>query len=165
MAHVHVHWLDSNVLMEAHRKYYSFDIAPGFWSSIAREAHNGVVRSPLSVLGEILEGTEKDQLKIWAKGKGKELFVVSGKDEQEAVGEISAYVIATYSQHQAAFFLSKADPWVISHALVGNGIVVTQEAPVGPDSTKVKIPNVCKQFKVKCINTYDLLRTLKIVLQ
>ncbi|MFC2993599.1 DUF4411 family protein [Halomonas tibetensis] len=39
--------------------------------------------------------------------------------------------------------------------------VVTNEARVGPGSKKVKVPNVCDQFQVACLDTYDLLDTLR----
>jgi Domain of unknown function (DUF4411) len=158
-------WLDSNVLIQAHQGYYSFDIAPGFWSSIESHTKNGSLRSPDNVLKEILEGKDTDPLKNWAKGKGKRLFVLAGKDEQGAVGKITQYVLGNYPQPQATFFLAKADPWVIAHALVDRGIVVTQETLVGANSLKVKIPNVCNHFKVEWINTYDLLRKLNITLK
>lgn len=159
------YWLDSNVLMEAHQNYYSFDIAPGFWSSLESHTTSGSLRSSVHVLKEILEGKEKDALKNWAKGKGRALFVKDGKDEHEAVGMISHYVLENYPQPEAVFFLSKADPWVVAHALVNKGIVVTQETLAGPNSSKVKIPNVCGQFKVEWINTYNLLRRLKVALK
>lgn len=156
------YWLDSNVLMEAHHRYYSFDIAPGFWTSLEVHAKSDALRSPQNVLDEITE--QKDVLATWAKALGGELFVQAGKDEQLAVGTISQYVLGKYPQSAANVFLGKADPWVIAHALINQGTVVTQEVRVDANSKKVKIPNVCDQFKVPCINTYDLLRRLKVKL-
>jgi hypothetical protein len=102
------YWLDSNVLMEAHRRYYSFDIAPGFWAAIETHAKAGALRSPQNVLQEIEEN--KDELAKWAKGKGRHLFVQAARDEQKAVGEISQYVLDNYRPAEAHAFLAKADP-------------------------------------------------------
>lgn len=157
------YWLDSNVLIEAHRRYYSFDIAPGFWASIEAHAKAGALRSPQNVLDEIAES--KDALTTWAKGLGSDLFVQAAKDEQQAVGNISQYVLGAYPQPEANSFLARADPWVIAHALINQGTVVTQEVRVAANSQKVKIPNVCDQFKVPCISTYDLLRRLNVKLK
>jgi hypothetical protein len=158
-----LYFLDSNVLIEASNRYYSFDIAPGFWTSIEGHASAGTISSPQSVLVEIEEN--EDDLTSWAKGQGSILFVISGKDEQKAVGEISEYVLKTYSKSEANAFLAKADPWVIAHALVGKGTVVTQEKHVPPNSQKAKIPNVCDHFNVPWIDTFKLLRDLNVQLK
>jgi len=156
------HWLDSNVLMEAHRRYYSFDIAPGFWSALITHTDAGALRSPLNVLKEIQESN--DALKHWAQGEGRKLFVQAKKAEQQAVGQISQYVLENYLLAQAQEFLAKADPWVIGHALVNRGIVITQERKVPPASKKVKIPNVCDHFGIEWFDTFDLLKKLNVKL-
>lgn len=58
-------------------------------------------------------------------------------------------------------FLAKADPWLIAKAMSIGAIVVTQEGLVNPSSSKVKVPNICREFQVPCINAYDLLREVK----
>ena len=157
------YWLDSHVLMEAHRRYYSFDIAPGFWSAIEAHTKAGALRSPRNVLREIEES--KDELTTWARGEGRDLFVEAAKDEQQAVGDISQYVLDNYPTAEAHAFLAKADPWVIGHALIDKGIVITQETKVTSISKKVKIPNVCDHFKVDWFDTFALLKRLKVKLK
>jgi uncharacterized protein DUF4411 len=156
------YWLDSNVMMEAHRRYYGFDIAPGFWNALENFAKSDILRSPVGVLKEILVG--KDELTKWAKKLENQLFVKSGQQEQQAVGNISQQVLAVYPQFEASRFLAKTDPWVIAHALIDGGTVVTQEILAAGNSQKVKIPNVCNQFNVPWISTYELLRQLKVKL-
>jgi hypothetical protein len=156
------HWLDSNVLMEAHRRYYSFDIAPGFWSALITHSEADALRSPLNVLKEIEES--KDALTKWAQGEGRILFVQAKKDEQQAVGQISQYVLDNYELAQAQAFLAKADPWVVGHALVNKGIVITQERKVSSTSKKVKIPNVCEHFGIEWFDTFALLKKLNVKL-
>jgi hypothetical protein len=156
------HWLDSNVLMEAHRRYYSFDIAPGFWSALVTHTEADRLRSPLNVLKEIEES--KDAPTKWAQGAGRKLFVQAKKDEQQAVGQISQYVLENYEHAQAQAFLAKADPWVVGHALVDKGIVVTQERKVSASSKRVKIPNVCEHFGIECFDTFALLKKLNVKL-
>ncbi len=41
--------LDSNIFIEAHRRYYAFDICPGFWDSLRsgfRRGHSFSVAKP-----------------------------------------------------------------------------------------------------------------------
>ncbi len=37
--------LDSNVLIQAHRMYYPFDVVPGFWTKLIDLSNRGVIRS------------------------------------------------------------------------------------------------------------------------
>ena len=83
---------------------------------------------------------------------------------QVALGEIADYVNGNFAASRAASFLRGADPWVIAHALMAEGIVVTQEARVPANSTKVKIPNICTVFRVRSMNTYRMLRELGVSL-
>ena len=62
-------------------------------------------------------------------------------------------------------FLSKADPWIIAAAKAWGDTVVTFEKMPEPNSTKVKIPDICKRIEVSCITLYEMMRTLKIVLR
>jgi hypothetical protein len=57
-------------------------------------------------------------------------------------------------------FLDGADPWLIAKASATNHTVVTHEVWVPPTSHKIKIPNICQQFNVPYINSFDLLDTL-----
>ena len=63
-----------------------------------------------------------------------------------------------YGQRKAGEFLLGGDGWVIAHALETgpNGIVVTQES-TRHSLAKVKVPIVCKEFDVPCINTFQML--------
>ena len=40
-----IYVLDANVFIDAAKRYYAFDIAPGFWDSLALLAQIGSVRS------------------------------------------------------------------------------------------------------------------------
>jgi len=58
-------------------------------------------------------------------------------------------------------FLEKGDPWLIAKAKTLGATLVTQEATVVPNSKKVKVPNICAEFGVRCITTFDMLRELQ----
>ncbi len=68
--------------------------------------------------------------------------------------------IPSYAEPNRNLFLSGADPWLIAKAKVLDATVVTHETLVGPDSKKVKIPNVCRHFETRCCDIYDLLDRL-----
>ena len=116
------------------------------------------------VYDELVAGVQ-DDLALWIRESRRSGLVVEPDEEvQAALREIADYVNGNFMASRAATFLRGADPWVIAHALVSDGIVVTQEARVPANSTRVKIPNICTVFRVGSINTYRMLRELGVSL-
>ena len=59
-------------------------------------------------------------------------------------------------------FADVADGWVIAYAKA-NGLIVVTHEEYAPDAKKrVPIPNVCLEFDVGYVNTFDMLRELGI---
>jgi hypothetical protein len=46
--------LDANVFIEAHKRYYAFDICPGYWAALIAQHHSGLVCSIDRVRDELL---------------------------------------------------------------------------------------------------------------
>jgi hypothetical protein len=157
-----IRWVDANVLITAAEGPFRFSINPGFWSFIDQQIASGTIRSPKMVYDEIVRNLEDtDELTKWIKNRRQSgFFVASNAAVQVEVGKIANYAIANHPQRHAAEFLRGADPWLIAHAIESKGIVVTFETrQVG--AQRVKIPNVCDTFGVKCSNPYDMLEELK----
>jgi hypothetical protein len=58
---------------------------------------------------------------------------------------------------------SLADPWVIAHAMKAGACVVTKEnLETALNSKRIKIPNVCQNLGIRCINDFDMIRELKV---
>ena len=153
-------WLDSNVFIEGRKGPYGFDIAPRFWKLLDELIDDNVLACPMLVYGELQDG--QDDLAIWGRAhRISGLFVEADRHVQEAYRKVIGYVTQHYPDNQARRrFLSRADPWVIAHALANNCTVVTLEAKVPANSQQVKIPNVCDNLGTRWINTYQLLREL-----
>ena len=64
--------LDTNVFIEAYRRYYGLDLCPGFWESIAHYCETGRLLSIDRVRAEIEEG---DSLDEWIRQAPDGLFV------------------------------------------------------------------------------------------
>lgn len=58
--------LDANIFIEAKRRYYAFDLCPGFWKSLMYHNSMDNLESIDHVKRELLEG--KDELATWSKG-------------------------------------------------------------------------------------------------
>ena|SRR5271157_4289422 len=152
--------LDANVLIQAKNGPYGFDIAPTFWELIDQKFEEKIICTSTLVYKELADGN--DELAAWIKQRRDSgCFVEPDQEVQNNLSAIADYVNKNYPVHEAAEFLAGADPWVIALAKATDSVVVTQEKLVGSESKKVKIPNICKQFGVSYIDTYQLLRELK----
>jgi hypothetical protein len=157
-------WLDSNVFIESKNGPYPFDGAPGFWNGMVENAKCGRIRSPMMVYDELLK--IDDELKEWSKKmNGLGFFIDPDEAVQRMFTVIADYVESNYDRPQAAWFLDKADPWLIAQAKAVGGTVVTREKLVGSDSRKVKVPNICQAFGVRFIDTFEMIRELGIILR
>jgi hypothetical protein len=162
--------LDASVYIQAYRTYYAFDLAPGFWRSLKEHAERGVIISPIAVYVELAKGN--DELAKWAKENKEVVFSEPDQRVVEALRQIVDFSNLRYQdKHWVRDFLDGADPWVIAHAKAHNLIVVAMEGNKGSEQInqkskqfigKIKIPNMCGHFGVKCISTFELARTLKI---
>ncbi len=81
--------LDSDVLMEARKRYYGFDICPGFWAWIERKHQHGVLLSVEKVRDEIGEGT--DALVTWAGNRPDSFFIAPDDKTQAAFATVSQW--------------------------------------------------------------------------
>ena len=68
--------------------------------------------------------------------------------------------LAAETKRISAKFLDGADLWIIAAARTLGATVVTQEQAAGAGTRKIKIPNVCAQFDVNCLNTFQMPDTL-----
>jgi len=137
------------------------EFCPAYWDWLDRQFQTGQVMSIDNVYVELVDS--KDELCDWVKNHKAHFIPVSDDATQEKFAEIANFVVnlENKSQVDIANFLSKADPWIIAKAVTSGGVVVTHEALVPENSKKVKIPNICREFGVEYISTYQLLSILE----
>ena len=153
--------LDANVLIEAARRYYAFDIAPPFWVGLCQHCTNGRVMSIDRVQAELMKG--KDDLSRWAANDFSAAFIST--DEQrviESFSEIMRWVQAQaqYLDAAKANFAAGADGWLVADTRVTGHTVVTHEIPSPTARRKIPIPNVCINYGVPFMDTFGMLRDL-----
>ena len=169
--------LDTNILVNAKRTYFGFDICPDFWGWLLHENNQGNIFSIDEVHEEIVNPKDRsnnplpnthqsynDDLSQWAEGEGNSLFLTHNQESVNGYIELSRWINnhAIYTPKAKSLFLrpSNADPFLIGHALTSSkNTVVTLEVS---DKTQreIKIPDVCRHFNVNCITPYDMLREL-----
>ncbi|MFM0499682.1 DUF4411 family protein [Paraburkholderia caffeinilytica] len=153
--------LDSNTLIEAKNRYYRMGFCPAYWQWILAKNRSQDVSSITMIADELARGN--DELKDWASGNKGMFLPVTDTLTQEAFGRIAAWVSVRSSEMKPGAlqdFLSGADPWLIAKAMASGATVVTHESYNADAKKKFLIPNVCQQFNVPYMNTFDLLHTL-----
>ena len=152
--------LDTNVFIGAHNDYYAPAFCPAFWDCVIRYFHAERLISIDRVFTEIEKPVELVQ---WAQNAPNDFFVFSGDQPVvTAYRTIMNWVQNNPQFHTAAKskFASVADGWLVAYAQAHGAVVVTQEV-LTPDARKrVPIPNVCQQFNVRYLNTFEMLRQL-----
>ena len=154
--------LDTNIFVQANLGYYAPDICPSFWQVLLEEFRNERIVSIDKVRDEIFR--IDDNLKEWVRTGASAMFVSS---ELQPVVDAFADMVAWVQQNEftpaaKAEFLDAADGWVAAYASVHNATVVTLETFDANIKRRVKLPNVCRQFNVEFINTFEMLRRLGI---
>lgn len=160
--------LDTNVFIEAARRYYAFDIAPKFWSELVHHAAASNIISIDRVKDELARGN--DDLANWANGQFHPYFAsTADQDVINAYGKIMgwAHQQAQFSTQAKADFAraDNADAWVVAYAVAKGCIVATHEQYDPNIRRKIPIPNVCKEFGVPYVDTFEMLRRLGVRFQ
>ena len=156
--------LDSDVLITAKNLYYAFDICPGFWKSLLHYHAQDQVFSVDRVRSELLAGRETEDLVQWVRSEVPSGFFLPVDNEE--VGRFYTEIMLWVQRHPNYFdqakaqFATGADGWLVAHASVHGGIVVTNEQPAPTSKRDVKLPDVCDEFKVPRHNMFAMLREL-----
>lgn len=155
-----IYCIDANILIQAWQKYYAPEICPSYWEVLNDLGKRGVIFIPELVYEEIAKG--EDNLFEWLKKSDIQIKKIDGEvtnrlREIYASSPSHKYLVSSNGIH------SKADPWVIAHAMKENAIVVTKETKdYFKKQTKIKIPHVCDNMGVKWIDDFEFIRNLNI---
>ncbi len=149
--------LDSNVLIEAWRKYYNPAFCAQYWEALDELGKRGSLFIPKAVFEEIARA--EDDLAVWLTESN-----ISKVEVDEPVTLIMRDILQVFPQLvDSTKQRSLADPWVIAHALKEGAVLVTkEEKPTAANSKKVKIPHVCEAFDVRWMNDFDMIQALGI---
>ncbi len=153
--------LDANTLIDANRDYYPMSRVPEFWAWLENEGHNGRVKLPVEIWEEVSEGD--DDLSRWLKRpEVKEALLLEEDSER---GRVALVVEQGYARNLDDEEIEKlgCDPFLIAHALrqpTLRVVVSTERSAPAKIRANRKVPDVCRQFGVRCIDTFQLVREL-----
>lgn len=155
--------LDADVLINAHRHIYPYDVCPGFWDYLEKANRSLIVASVRAVYKEIKDSDPKqrDWLGWWAVRNGSSFFLNPDQQVFHAQGRVMDWVRNEgFATHAEQKFARAADPWLIAQALVDESVVVTSEvhAKMVEAKNSIKIPDVCSSFNIECCNLNEMLQ-------
>jgi hypothetical protein len=146
-----IYCIDTSSILEWFVRRYPPELLPSLPAKMEALVTDGRLRAPKAVMDEIRPG---DDCHKWAKAQ-TELFV----EESIAVQSIVRRLMATHHDPSKPIKgINGADPFVIAMAKDGGAgwVVVSDEHPGSAESRK--IPFVCKQENVECINFQEMMR-------
>ena len=144
--------IDTSSLVHAYQRSYPPDILPDLWDNrFDTLIESGQLVAPFDVLEELVR--KHDELYAWAKSRPKMFLELDTfQDELSNIMKRFPRLVDTKKGK------SGADPMVISVAIARNPklTVVTEE--VGGSQKSPKIPFVCREYDIRCINILQLFR-------
>lgn len=144
--------IDTSSFIESWNRRYPRDIFPSFWTRLADTIDKQLVIAQQLVVEEI--ANQDDDLHEWVKQQEK--LLVSFDEE---VQQVASGILAKYPRIVGAHQKFGADPFVIALAKQKGLTVVTEEQ--GGNHRKPKIPFICQNIDVRCINILEFIREMK----
>lgn len=112
------------------------------------------------------EGREADPLSLWIRDQLDPSFFRSTIDSDDVV-HMQRMIMQTikdkkqYDSTALSAFARGEDAWLVAYAHVHKMTVVTLEVQAPQSKSSIKIPDVCKEFDIPCVNTFSMLATLQ----
>ena len=151
---------DTNVLVTAYHHYYAPDICPGFWDSLL---HHMVSRRLLIIDRVFEEIISPTALVEWTERATSNTYVTTSTQPiADAYRQLIDWVQDNpqFTAAARADFARVADGWLAAYAMANGVVVVTNEVSAPQSQSSVKLPDLCRQFGIPCVNTFAMLREL-----
>ncbi|MFZ5493403.1 MAG: DUF4411 family protein [Pseudomonadota bacterium] len=162
-----IYLLDANTLIDAKRDYFEFERVPEFWEWLQYNGGAGNVKIPVEIYEEFQEKKnadgDRDALAEWASNEEvRKALLLSEDVDQKIVSRVTYEGYCKNPTDQEIETMGR-DPFLIAHALRDpeNRVVVsTESSKPARQRANRKVPDVCRDMGVRCINTFQFLREL-----
>jgi hypothetical protein len=144
-------------LIDANRDYYPIGRVDEYWDWLVDQGEKGKVKIPIEIYEEFKHG-KQDALAKWAKLSSTEKALRI--DEDVDIDLVRQVTENGYAPDLTDIEIEEIgrDPFLIAYALVdaNERVVVSTEAsrPKAKRQNR-KVPDVCDQFGIKCVNAYQ----------
>lgn len=162
--------LDANSFVTPYQNYYPFDLTPGFWNQLKPVLLKDSVYVMDVVKNEIEKG--EDALTEWMASI-ENLEILDRRDQTilTQYGAVLKFLQESPLYNDKALRswsdINAADPWLIAAASAKGYTLVTFEqsagriSPANP-SGRPKIPDIAREFGVKCVNLFYFMNKMNI---
>lgn len=151
--------LDTNIFRPLFNFIYR-DVFPEIWEGLERLSEQNKLCSVAEVRKEYeFQLSHRPEAVLWAK-EHSHLFLDAEYEDAVIVKEIyEKYPECMLKPKDILKKKTHADVFLVAKGCVLKGCVVTDESK--NSNSQSKIPNICKNFNVDCINLHDFLMVLK----
>ncbi len=153
--------LDANVLIASANGLFQLDRVPQFWAWLVEMGRDGRIAVPLEIWEEFKEG--KDLLAGWARSDEMKGALLFGEEaDPRTVGEVVARGYAPDLNDTELAELGR-DPFLVAYAYAhpDKRVVVTGEVSrSGRKRGRHKVPDVCADLDVECVDLVGLINVL-----
>jgi len=158
--------LDANCFITPCNNYYPFQYVPAYWEALIC-AH---ITNSVFTLQEVKEevSQKEDSIRDWIGADDFPVSFIKSTDTKSLnkYAEIARWtqVHPKYSSAEKNKFVTNTtDGFLVAYAHTHKMILVSEEKFISdPNTTKIKIPNLCQQFGVECINVFEMLKRLQV---
>ncbi len=151
---------DTDVLVAAYHHYYAPDLCPGFWDCLSHHLAAGRLLIIDRVYDEIISPSYLVQ---WTEQAANDWFPATATQSiANAYRRLIDWVQENpqFTPAARAELARAADGWLAAYAMANGAVVVTNEVSAPNARRKVPLPDLCQQFDIRCINTFEMLREL-----
>lgn len=146
--------IDTNALIDLWRRFYPPDVFPSLWKNLENLISDRRLVAPREVFKE-LENLDDELLK-WARNH-RGMFEDLDYQQVDQVKDILRRFPRLVDENK---IIPDADPFVIALARSKGWTVITSENPGNPGGPP-RIPDVCKEYEVRCIKLLEFFREQK----
>jgi len=141
--------IDASTFIVLKNRDFPVQGSQDFWQWLEQRCLDGSVRIPEEVKREIVKGD--DDLSVWMRRLAGDSIIAPRTGAPFLSRVLDAYANPMPTQ-ALGVLQSKADPYIIAHAMALGGTVVTDEksAVAIENPAKKKIPDICMALGVPC---------------
>jgi Domain of unknown function (DUF4411) len=114
----------------------------------------------------LLAGQKEEDLVKWVNRKLPDGFFhgTGGKEVTSVYSQIMLWAQRNtqYTAPARAKFATEADGWLVAYASAHRHTVVTNEQSRPESKSRILLPDVCAEFKVPYLNTFEMLKELAV---
>ena len=155
--------LDSNFFLDSSLRYYQNDFFEDFWTWIGHIAKGQSVKSVEKVKQELSK--KDDFISDFIKKLPKSFFINETKclDSYKQVIEKSISMDFHSNAKEKFADEHRADAWLLAVALSDKYVIVSNEKmPDKKEKKNIKIPRMCDELDIECINIFDFIKEQKV---